>query len=119
LLDACRQRSGLGNALDRSALSAKTLRDRLAFDRALDNAPAALLGFGQRRNLASARLDIFGFGDRPGRNGRRALHQLALGIGAVDRIVGHHRLRDANRTALLGDLNRAARHQSDTCGGGG
>jgi len=40
-------------------------------------------------------------------------------VRGVFRLLGRHRLGRAHRAALLGDLQRAAGHQSDARGGGG
>jgi hypothetical protein len=74
--------------------------DRLAFDRALDNAAAALLG---RLDDALARLDVARAGDRID------LDQLSIDIG---RKIGRARIQ------RLGHAHRTTLQQCDTCRSG-
>ncbi|MEM1196591.1 MAG: hypothetical protein AAGH57_10845 [Pseudomonadota bacterium] len=97
--------------------AAKCLRDWLALNCPLYNPATTRLGLRQRWQFAGARLDVLRFRDR--RWQRPALYQFAVGVRAVDRIIGHHRLSDAHGAPLLSDLHRAARHQSHARSGGG
>lgn len=100
------------------ACTTKSLWDWLALNRALHDTPTTLLWLWQRRKLTRSGLDIFRLRDRL-RERRRAFHQLAVSVRAVNGIVRHHWLGLSYCAALLGNLNCAAGHQSDASRSGG
>jgi len=102
--------------LSNRASATEALRDRLTFKRALDHAATALFRNGKRRQFTDTRLDVFRIANCLHRS---ALDQFPIGIRAVDRVVGHHRLGHAHGASLLSNLHCAPGHQSDASSGGG